>query len=388
MIQNLQQGFSVQKDVGLDANVRPNALNVRGQQPNLYPFDAFQFNDPNTVDKPKLGMAPGWSFDVGTIYLDDLETNLGEAINSSFLGVEDLRNEIKKVDRGLNLTSQTVFENGVEATASIELLTGVTEENRTDIDSNTDDIVTIFAEVALKAEIRDSVGDPISGAFITLNASYIPGGAANSYIELIADQIRFTGGSGETLDGVLVDDGTEVYLKGNLRIDSDDNNRFIDLGDKGILAKDSAGTIVHDIADAPLVTGATACGHLYFVNANDTANRLVDTLSFNLNQWYTTGTVSAGNTNIKAVLLQIRLFINGTGTNFCRIFFRPKGSSWTNGTNYPIPFLESGYNSSTESSIAAQITVPVGTNGEIEYYILSNSKTTGQIRIMQAGYYV
>ncbi len=46
----------------LQALVRPSALDVRGQQPSLFPFDAFKFDDPNQTDFPELKMKAPWRF--------------------------------------------------------------------------------------------------------------------------------------------------------------------------------------------------------------------------------------------------------------------------------------------------------------------------------------
>jgi len=46
----------------LQSPIRPGALDVRGQQPSLFPFDAFIFDDPNRVDNPALQMREPWRF--------------------------------------------------------------------------------------------------------------------------------------------------------------------------------------------------------------------------------------------------------------------------------------------------------------------------------------
>lgn len=46
----------------LVAPVRPGSLDVRGQQPTLFPFDAFEFDDPNRTDNPALRMKTPWTF--------------------------------------------------------------------------------------------------------------------------------------------------------------------------------------------------------------------------------------------------------------------------------------------------------------------------------------
>lgn len=167
-----QRGFTEQKDVGIDANVRPNALNVRGQQPNLYPFDAFRFDDPNRTDSPKLGMAPGWNFDVGTIFLESLDSTLQDAIEQASISAEENRLSIKNTDGQVLITGETV------------------------------DIIA--RELNLEAET----------------------------ISLTADKVVFTGGSGESLDGVLVDDGTEVVINGRLIVTKDTNVGTINVSDR------------------------------------------------------------------------------------------------------------------------------------------------------------
>lgn len=45
----------------LSAPLRPGSMDVRGQQPTLFPFDAFIYDDPNRVEAPRLKMRPPWT---------------------------------------------------------------------------------------------------------------------------------------------------------------------------------------------------------------------------------------------------------------------------------------------------------------------------------------
>lgn len=60
--------FGNKNDNSLEAKVRPGSLEVTGQQPELYPFDAFEFQ---TYDgkkgRPKLTMKDNWKLDPETI---------------------------------------------------------------------------------------------------------------------------------------------------------------------------------------------------------------------------------------------------------------------------------------------------------------------------------
>lgn len=103
----LNQGTEL-KDVGLNANLRPNSVNVIGEQPNLYPYDAFSFDDPNRTESPTLGMSDGWNFNVGTIYLESLDTDLQSAIEQASITAEDNALKIKNTDGQVLITGDTV----------------------------------------------------------------------------------------------------------------------------------------------------------------------------------------------------------------------------------------------------------------------------------------
>lgn len=57
----------------LVAPVRPGSLDVRGQQPTLFPFDAFEFDDPNRTEEPELRLKAPWKMVASSITAEALE---------------------------------------------------------------------------------------------------------------------------------------------------------------------------------------------------------------------------------------------------------------------------------------------------------------------------
>lgn len=49
------------KDPGLNTNIRPGSQDVLGFQPDLFPFDAWTFDDPNRVVAPKIRLKDPWA---------------------------------------------------------------------------------------------------------------------------------------------------------------------------------------------------------------------------------------------------------------------------------------------------------------------------------------
>lgn len=53
--------FIAEKLPAINSPVRPDSGDVIGTQPNLFPFDAFEFDNPNKVSQPKLTMKDPWN---------------------------------------------------------------------------------------------------------------------------------------------------------------------------------------------------------------------------------------------------------------------------------------------------------------------------------------
>jgi alpha-tubulin suppressor-like RCC1 family protein len=64
----------IEKDQGLRANVRPGSVDPRAQQRTIYPLQAFEFDDPNRTENPKLRMKDPWTFAVSRLSIEDSTT--------------------------------------------------------------------------------------------------------------------------------------------------------------------------------------------------------------------------------------------------------------------------------------------------------------------------
>jgi hypothetical protein len=158
MIPNNTNTSKYGKDVGININARPNALNVRAQQPSLHPFDAWEYDDPNRVAVPYLRLKAPWKLDigeleVGEIKLKDLSTSLKNDLEETRLIAEDNQSKIANTDGNLLMQAE-----------SISLVAGDVEAANSRIDLNSDSI-------GLKVSAVDNTGTPIVGSAITMDST-------------------------------------------------------------------------------------------------------------------------------------------------------------------------------------------------------------------------
>jgi len=125
---------------------------------------------------------------------------------------------------------------------------------------------------------------------------------------------------------------------------TDNRNRLIDISNRtGLLAKDAGGTIIHDIPDAPVLSGNILLGHsLHLTELAD--YRLLNTTTPVLETWTPLQCLTNNNNNIKGVILIIGCsrYFNRAGVSgwdmldvYC--YVRPKGSNWSAGIPYTTP---------------------------------------------------
>ena len=101
------------KNVGLNANVRPESLDILGLQSSLFPFDAFEFDDPNRVLEPHLKMKAPWVFEadrvtVGSITLKDLTQNMQDDLEETRLIAEDNQSKIAMQDGSVLIQGEQI----------------------------------------------------------------------------------------------------------------------------------------------------------------------------------------------------------------------------------------------------------------------------------------
>lgn len=121
------------KDVGLNFNVRPGSVDLMGTQPDLFPFDAWSFDDPNRTPAPKVRLKSPWAIVVGASDIDgdidgsqiadgtvDTQQLAPDAVDASILApnsvntdniVEDAVTNTQLADN--SVSSSTILENAV-----------------------------------------------------------------------------------------------------------------------------------------------------------------------------------------------------------------------------------------------------------------------------------
>ena len=116
---------------------------------------------------------------------------------------------------------------------------------------------------------------------------------------------------------------------------TDDRNRLVDISpSSGLMVRDAAGTIIHDVPDAPILSDAFAMGHfipfkfdnnLYTVESDATATFAAWVLDIQ--------GVSGGNTNVRGLCLRFYVDCTGSSAGDCyiRAVARPANSGWSSG---------------------------------------------------------
>ena len=123
----------------LQAGLRPKSTDALAVNVDIFPFDAFEFDDPNRIDEPTLGMKAPWKLNI-TEETSDLEGRV--TVNETDItanGVLISSNEGDITNNATDITAQ-----GIRLTST----EGETTTNTTDITSqgilitdNADDIV-------------------------------------------------------------------------------------------------------------------------------------------------------------------------------------------------------------------------------------------------------
>jgi len=182
---------------------------------------------------------------------------------------------------------------------------------------------------------------------------------------------------------------------------TDWRNRQILISNRdGLMAKDAAGKIIHDVADVPLLVGRKYLGHIFWFIDND--NYVLEKDNSPAYQtWEDVLCLTDGIENASGGLFmvfnqwQATIAISGSRTLICSL--RPKGSTWSPanpwGVNvHPVPYNllavhggpGEGYNSASSSFLIC----PLGPDNKIQYYIdKSNfhSEVSEELQILQLG---
>ena len=156
---------------------------------------------------------------------------------------------------------------------------------------------------------------------------------------------------------------------------TDWRNRQILISNRdGLMAKDAAGSIIHDIADAPILTNHYYLGHLYwFTGLVD--YEIYDVIGAPEEVWTSVTCITTANSNIRGGLFFVHARDFGCAANYgrVRLVLRPKGSGWSNvfGTSCPEIYTQVGLNTPNDIThlyASALLPCPIGDDNSIDFY--------------------
>lgn len=177
---------------------------------------------------------------------------------------------------------------------------------------------------------------------------------------------------------------------------TDDWNRSIEISPAaGMLAKDAAGRIIHDIPTGPLAAASYAMGHYYHFEEYAAIYTLVSLNPFTETTWMTVQAVSAGHANVKGVRLKFILSGIGTASTLAdaRIVVRPTDSGWGSalGDMAPSAILSLQSPSAIFGTTlhVGVLDVPVNDDLQFDYYAqLNPDSSTRSFSLIQVGVWI
>jgi len=177
---------------------------------------------------------------------------------------------------------------------------------------------------------------------------------------------------------------------------TDDYNRLIAISNKdGLLAKDAAGTVTHDIPTAPVLVGAYVQGHYYAFKFDNTAYTLLSTSSPTAGSWATgIQAVTGGNQVIRGARIRAAILGSGSGkvSVGVYIYLRPTGSSW--GATWLDMASSGGYRvyhvatDLTGGNLLVVLDVPVNSAFQFDYYLDLTHTDTKTLTLQQLGVWI
>ena len=269
-----------------------------------------------------------------------------------------------------------------------------------------DSSVTSFDKVYGGTDSSVTVFDNTYGN-IDSSSGWILGGLAAGTTKIDGGQIEtdtlksanfVTGVSGSKFDLATgyIETGSGVF-RGDVEIGSDDADRQLELGSKGLLVKDSLGNIIHDLPNAPTTTGGNSLGHLIMFDGTDSSYSIYDEDPAVLTTWTAVVCKLFNSTNVKGALFKIDLL----GANYsvpvsyveARILLRPKGSTWSSSAGLA-PELRSktglaGGSAFTFIEHSGMLSCPVGEDSSVEFNAsLRPVGSQSRVKIVQIGVYI
>jgi len=177
---------------------------------------------------------------------------------------------------------------------------------------------------------------------------------------------------------------------------TDWRNRQILISNRdGLMAKDAAGKVIHDIPDMPILVDRWYCGHLNFFEGLSTNYLILADTSAEYQTWTDVTCVTDGNSNVKAGLFRVNFSVGqGNLTQiFGSVFLRPKGSSWSTSASSACPLLTHNVSVSgayvTHIQGIGMLICPIGDNNQIQYYFdYSGGGSNETLYLTQLGVFI
>lgn len=318
---------------------KPGSVDNRMVDPGLFPFDAFEYDDPNKTDTPMVKLKEAWKFDgtyigAGTIVADRIAIG-----GASKIYKQPLAPEVGYAfDTWIDSNNNTKYEHMY----NVESSKGGAGADVTTFDS------TVGGAPANNSSWDSTYGNIPSyvGWFTTLynGITSINGGRIKTdslkswnYIQGVqGSKFDLSNGYIETGDGEFRGDLNAAggTFTGDLSIGVDDANRQLSLGSKGLLVKDANGVIIHDLPDAAIQSGNYYLGHILWFQGDSSTYQIYNSTTFTNNAWNNNILcVTDGNTNIKGGIFDVVITGYMTSGNynyreFAQITLRPNGTSW------------------------------------------------------------
>ncbi len=360
------------------------SVDNRMVDPGLFPFDAFEYDDPSTTTAPKLMLKDPWSWLIGSgaagkIYEQALAPNVGYSFDiwiDTDTNTRHIHNRDIISTRGGAGSSITTFDSDIGGAPANNTSWLNTYGN---IPSYAGWIESFYTGTTAIDGGRIKTDTLKSANFVT-GVSGSKFDLANGYIET---------GSGVFRGNLSAAGGT---FSGNVEIGADDANRQLSLGSKGLLVKDANGVIIHDLPDAVIQSGSRYCGHDYWYQDLATY-KIYDSTTAAFNIWTQVTCIVDSNTNVKKGIFKVYFFGQGLtsyGAITMILYLRPYGSSWAASiaSNTPSGGVIATFSSSIVNRVEQffYLECPIGNNNKIEFqYEIYPSSSSYRIAIMQLG---
>jgi len=168
------------------------------------------------------------------------------------------------------------------------------------------------------------------------------------------------------------------------------NRQILISNQDGLMAKDAAGTVIHDIPDAPIQSGRYYCGHLNWFR-EQSSYVIYDEVTPPDEAWTPVTCLLENNTNVRAGLFKVWVYSNLTeeGENYVYLVLRPKGSGWDSGITANAPALYTLTNPLLRVNLMGLLMCPIGDDNSIDFFFnYPPTASSKRLLIAQLGIFI